>query len=324
MAMTVEQIHRLSVALGVKNDLRGSAVVKRQLARARQRYEALPKNGRAEFDLEDLWNPYSDSRVYTESEKKSVRRVAMGIDVGTAELLLAHELSKKKPIDLVITHHPVSHGLSALHEVMHMQAEMFADHGVPINVAQGLMHDRINEVSRKLSPLNHQRETDAARLLDIAFMSEHTTTDNMAATFVDTFLKKKRKSIELVSDVLALLKTIPEYQKSMTWKAGPKLFTGNLDHYAGRIAVSEFTGGTNGAAEIYHQLAQAGVGTVIGMHMTEENKKQADGSHINVIIAGHISSDSIGMNLLADEIERRGIEIVPFAGFIRVPRRRKQ
>lgn len=322
--MTVEQIHRLSVALGIKNDLRGSAVVARQLARMKQRFDLLRKTEHDEFDKEDLWNPYSDSRVYTDPGKKAVRRVAMGIDIGTAELLLAYELSKKKPVDLVITHHPVSLGLSALHEVMHMQAELFASHGVPINIAQGLMHERINEVSRKLAPINHQRETDAARLLGLAFMSQHTTTDNMAATFVDRFMKKHKKSIELVSDVVTLLKTIPEYQKATTWKAGPKLFSGNPDHFAGTIAVSEFTGGTKGATEIYHQLAQAGIGTVIGMHMTEEDKKQADESHINVIIAGHMSSDSIGMNLLADELERRGIEIVPIAGFIRVRRGRKR
>jgi hypothetical protein len=48
-------------------------------------------------------------------------------------------------------------------------------------------------------------------------------------------------------------------------------------------------------------MAQAGIGTVIGMHMSEEHKKEAEAANINVVIAGHISSDSIGMNLFLDE-----------------------
>ena len=40
------------------------------------------------------------------------------------------------------------------------------------------------------------------------------------------------------------------------------------------------------------------VGTVIGMHMREEHCKIAEQHHMNVVIAGHISSDSIGMNIL--------------------------
>jgi len=35
-----------------------------------------------------------------------------------------------------------------------------------------------------------------------------------------------------------------------------------------------------------------------------------------------MSSDSIGMNLLLDDLEKQGIEIVPCSGFIRVSRLR--
>jgi hypothetical protein len=39
-----------------------------------------------------------------------------------------------------------------------------------------------------------------------------------------------------------------------------------------------------------------------------------------VVIAGHISSDSLGVNLFLDELEKRGIEIIPCSGLIRVSR----
>jgi polysaccharide deacetylase 2 family uncharacterized protein YibQ len=44
---------------------------------------------------------------------------------------------------------------------------------------------------------------------------------------------------------------------------------------------------------------------------------------MNIVIAGHMSSDSLGMNLWLDELEKRGIEIVPCGGLIRVSRVKK-
>jgi len=322
MPLTVEQIHRLAVDLGIKNDLRGVAAVKRHLLREKARYEKLPKDEKAQFDRESLWNPYSDTRIYCGDPKRIVKRVAVGIDVGTSELLLAHELSGKTPIDLVIAHHPAGLGLAGLHEVMNLQAEVLAKYGVPINIAQGLMHPRVDEVSRKLSPINHQREIDAAKLLNLPFMSAHTATDNLVAMFLEKLMTRNRRNLELVGDILKLLGTIPEYREATKQKAGPRLFAGRPDRFIGKIALTELTGGTEGSAEVYQRLAQAGIGTVIGMHMSEEHKKQAEEAHINAIIAGHMSSDSIGMNLFIDVLERRGVRIVPFGGFHRVRRSR--
>lgn len=321
--MTIGQIYKLAVELGVKNDLRGPAAVQRHLKRVQARYNKLPKEDRAAYDQDDLWNPYSDTRVYTGELSQPVKRVAVGIDIETPEIILAHELSQlhpKKGIDLVITHHPVGPALAGLHEVMHLQAEVLASYGVPINVAEGLLHVRMSEVSRRVSPINHQRDIDAARLLGLAFMSTHTTSDNMVAMFLTKLMRKHQKQIELVSDVLKILKSIPEYKEAAKWKAGPTLFAGTPDRFAGRVALTELTGGTEGSPEIYHRLAQAGIGTVVGMHMSEKHKEEAEKAHVNAIVAGHMSSDSLGMNLFCDELERRGLEIVPIAGFIRVRR----
>jgi putative NIF3 family GTP cyclohydrolase 1 type 2 len=67
-------------------------------------------------------------------------------------------------------------------------------------------------------------------------------------------------------------------------------------------------------------MAIAGIGTIISMHQSEEHWKQAKESHINVIVAGHCPSDSLGMNLFLDELEKRGIEIVSCSGLIRISR----
>ena len=67
-------------------------------------------------------------------------------------------------------------------------------------------------------------------------------------------------------------------------------------------------------------MAQAGVGTVVAMHVSEEHKKEAESANINIVVAGHISSDSLGINLFLDELEKQGIEIIPCSGFTRISR----
>ncbi|MDZ4064221.1 MAG: NGG1p interacting factor NIF3, partial [Coriobacteriia bacterium] len=69
------------------------------------------------------------------------------------------------------------------------------------------------------------------------------------------------------------------------------------------------------------RLSQAGVGTLVGMHYSEEHRKHAEELKLNLVIAGHISSDTLGMNLVLDEIEKAGdVEIITVSGMIRVKR----
>jgi hypothetical protein len=123
---------------------------------------------------------------------------------------------------------------------------------------------------------------------------------------------------------LEILERVPEYQEAKKQGAGPVLFSGDKKNRAGKIVASEITGGTEGSKEIYQAMANAGVGTIIGMHQSEDHRKAAEAAHINVVIAGHISSDSIGMNLFLDELEKKGLEIIPFAGLIRYSRNKNK
>jgi len=56
------------------------------------------------------------------------------------------------------------------------------------------------------------------------------------------------------------------------------------------------------------------------MHQSEEHRKEAEAANINVVIAGHISSDSLGMNIFLDELEKEKIELTPCSGLIRISR----
>ncbi|MBU0597815.1 Nif3-like dinuclear metal center hexameric protein [Patescibacteria group bacterium] len=322
--MTIKQIYDLAIKLGTQNDLRGVAAVKKKLQREKDKYDKLPADQKKEFDTEKFTNPFSDTRMFAGNPDKPVKRILAGIDIQTEELLLARELSKDKPIDLVLAHHPVGPALAGLHEVMSLQAEVLADYGVPINIAESLIRIRLQEVSRSVAPINHNRVLDAARLLGLDMMCTHTAADNMVASYLKKILKKEEKNIERVGDLIKVLKRIPEYEQAIKLKAGPMIYVGSEDRYTGRIALTEVTGGTEGSKQMYEKIAQAGIGTTLGMHLHEEYKKEAEKYHLNVVIAGHMSSDSIGMNLLMDEIEKKGVEIIPCSGFIRVKRFKKE
>lgn len=315
VGVKITDIQNLFTKMGIEADFRGKEGVQKFLDNKKNKFQKLSLKEQEEFDKESLENPYLDSGVFNVSDDKEIKKVLVGIDIGPEEILLARELGN---MDLVIAHHPIGKGLAQLHDVMDLQCDVYNFYGVPINIAEGLMRERISEVARGVNAVNHQRTVDTAKLMGINLMNAHTSSDNMAAKFLRNFIESKK--LDRVGDITSALKEIPEYKEAMKIGVGPKIFVGSPENRCGKIALSEITGGTEGSPKLYQKIANAGVGTVIGMHISEEHKKEAETAHINIIIAGHMSSDSLGMNLLMDELEKQGIEIVPCSGFTRVSR----
>lgn len=312
--MLVEEIYRLAIQLGMEHDPRGKEAVEKSLQEKKQYFDEMKEDEQKNFDLEQLENPYSDTRILVGPENKQVKKILAGIDMEIGEVLLADRLSD---IDLILAHHPEGKALAALHDVMGLQEEVMELLGVPINIAESLMAGRINEVKRGIAPLNHQRAVDAARLLGIPMICVHTPADNLVSDYLTGYFAKKEP--KKVKDILKLLKEIPEYAQADKLNAGPQIFVGGEERRCGKIFVN-MTGGTSGSEKSYEKLAQAGVGTIIEMHMTEKHREEAEKAHLNVVVAGHISSDSLGMNLFIDSLEEKGIEILTCSGLIRVKR----
>lgn len=313
--MTVEEIYQLAIQLGVKNDFRTAKEIKRYLTEVKKRYTKLSSVEKKYFDQERLINPYADSRIHFSTGKKKIKKILAGIDTSVGGINLAQKLG----VDLVFNHHPVGLALAGLDEVMNYQIDQLEKLGIPVNIAEKLLHKRISEVTRSISPVNHYVIVDAAKLLKMNFINIHTPADNCAAMFLTKLIDKAQPYY--VRDVLEVINKIPEYQEAQKRGAGPILFSGQKNNRCGKVTVSEFTGGTEGSKEIYGAMANAGVGTIISMHQSEEHRKAAQEANINVIVAGHISSDSLGMNLVLDKIEKKGIEIIPFGGLIRIKRK---
>ncbi|MCJ7786654.1 Nif3-like dinuclear metal center hexameric protein [Patescibacteria group bacterium] len=313
--MKIKDIYELAIKMGIEADFREREGVEKFLKRKKEKYEKLSEKEKEEFDMEAFENPYLDSRILNVANDKEIKRILVGIDIEPAEILLAKEISG---IDLIIAHHPLGKGLAHLSDVMELQCDVLNQYGVPINIAEGLMKERIDEVARGVNAINHQRTVDTAKLLGFNLINCHTPCDNLAAKFLKDLIEKE--NLERIEDLMDLLKEIPEYKTAVKIGAGPKIFVGDPERRCGKIAVSEITGGTEGSPKLYEKMAIAGIGTIVGMHMREESKKEAEAENINVVIAGHISSDSLGMNLFLDELEKRGAEIISCSGLIRISR----
>lgn len=317
--MTLQQIYDLAIQMGIDADPRGRKRVEEILKKRAQEYKDLPEKNKKYFDKEVLTNPYSDTRIQFGDPKTLVKKILVGIDADAPEVLLADRLTQKgEKIDLVIGHHPIGTSLAALHDVMDIQVDSYAKVGVPENVMDALMRERMEDVKRKIHPSNHNQIVDTARLLGMPLMNLHTVWDNVGDKFMEEYIGKR--TYESVSEIVDYLMELPEYQEAARGKNAPEIVAGSPKSRPGKIALF-FTGGTNPSKEAYAELAKAGVGTIIDMHIPEDGLKEVKPLHMNVINAGHMASDSIGANIFLDQLEKRGVEVVPTSGLIRVKRK---
>jgi hypothetical protein len=317
--MRLKDMYEAAYRAGMAADPRGEEGVGRVLAQARREFEDLPERKRWEFDQERLVNPFADTRILCGDSETDVSSILVGIDLEVGEVLLADRLREKgRPVDLMFAHHPEGRALARLAEVMGVQADVWRGFGVSVAYGDAVMSERIGEIARAFHPRNNQRTVQAACLLDIPYMCCHTPADNS----VNAFLQKRCDELGTdgtVDELLDVLKGIPEYRQAVLEGMGPTIFEGNGTRRTGKIMV-DMTGGTSGPVDSISKLAAAGVGTMVGMHMGEDHRKRAKEEKISVVIAGHVSSDSLGMNLIIDQFERQGVQVIPCSGFTRVSR----
>lgn len=319
--MTVKQVFELGLKLGMAKDPRGTKAVAEHLVRKKKEFADLKPSEKEYFDQDLLHNPYPDSLIHVDNGKTNVKRLLAGIDIGTGEILLASELTERgKKIDLVIAHHPEGKALAMLHEVMDMSVEVYERQGVPVHLAEKIMEERIKEVGRGVHPLNHFQAVDIARILGVNFINTHTFTDNLVNQFLIDHIKKAKP--RTLGDLMETLMEIPEFKAGKKMGRGPKIISGSPSHRVGNFLV-EMTGGTNPSNKVYQPLSQYGISTIVGMHMKDEAIQKANEGQLNIILTGHMTSDSLGMNLYLDELEKKGIEIIPCGGLVRVSRNKK-
>jgi len=244
------------------------------------------------------------------NEGKGIKKVLMGVDMDTAELMLAKQLG----YDCVVSHHPRNTNVDML-DVLHDHFDKLEALGVPKNKSQKLLDERKTELSYNQHVSNSRRSESAAKLLNMPFMCIHTPTDIIGEAIVQKFLDKKLsgKKDATVADVVDALEEIPEYKNSAR---KPVVRVGSKESYAGKVYVL-MSGLTIPGAKILKEYFEAGVGTLVMMHIPEKDAKEIKEQAIgNVVVAGHMSSDSLGLNKLAKEWAKKGVETTMMSGIV--------
>ncbi|WP_350343418.1 Nif3-like dinuclear metal center hexameric protein [Proteinivorax tanatarense] len=262
------------------------------------------------LELAGLEETPEDSGIIVEGE--NIKKIAIGVDMELSEMMLAKELGA----DLVITHHP-SGGAPRinLHKVMKNQIDSMVRAGVPINKAQKALGEKMGQVERGLHVSNYDRAVSAAKLLKMPFMAIHTPADILAERTVQELIDEKLADNPKakLSDVIEALETLPEYQRT---EAKPVCRVGAKDDYAGKVCVT-MAGGTGGGVNVHKAYFEAGVGTIVAMHMPEDVIKAVKEQNIgNILVAGHMASDSVGINKICKALEDKGVEVIRMSGVI--------
>lgn len=264
-------------------------------------------------------NPYPDSGVvWAENLQKSVQTMIVGLDIGQAEVVAIREWERREwqSADLFLSHHPRGRLLASFSHIFKTQLGNLASQGVDVLPLAKFFERRRSKMEEETLEVNIYRALSAVMFLKYSYIAVHTPADNIAARFVERQIKGS--GAETLEDCIATLLEIPEY-RLLEKESGlkPMVIAGKPANKLGKFLLTEFTGGEEGPLEVYKAMKNSGVDTLVVMHLSGAALAEARKRKLNVVAAGHMASDSIGLNFICDWLEKEGVKIVPLAGFIR-------
>jgi putative NIF3 family GTP cyclohydrolase 1 type 2 len=242
-----------------------------------------------------------DSAIYVKGD--NVANVLFGIDAGVPELLLAKQLG----CDAVIAHHPIG-GTAAVnfHQVFKRHIQQMVSAGVSLDEAEKAVAKKLEQLEVEAHTRNYPQAVDAAKLLKMPYMNIHTPLDEIGRRIMSEQINSRTSKNSKVQDVVSALRTLGEFKNALT---EIKIRLGKPENPAGKVVVSHGAG-TNGGYEIAKTYFKHGIGTVLYIHVgaADLERLKADGFG-NLIVTGHIASDSVGINPFVKELEKRNIVV---------------
>jgi hypothetical protein len=253
-----------------------------------------------------------DSQVYVEASA-DVRRVLFGVDISLAEIAWAQQNS----FDAVIAHHPLGDAArTRLTEVVHRQVDQMRAEGIAREVAERAVAARLATLARRVHVSNVNALVDGARLIGMPLCNMHLACDIITRNALIDLLQRKAGDDSTVADAIDWLNgAFPEYGRG---HARPEAWLGSTSNRLGRWTVA-IAGGTNGGFPVFKEYFHAGVNTIFAMHIDEADLQQlraAEEPGSALVITGHMTTDSIGINAVIRGLEERGIEVVRTSGVV--------
>ena len=253
--------------------------------------------------------PY-DTDIIVKGE--NIKKVLIGIDMETPELMLAQKLG----YDCVVSHHPKADScIVEFSKVMDVQIDRMVKAGVPINKAQKALKTKQSSVALNSHASNYDRVSSAARLMKMPYLNIHIPADFITESIVEKRLETafKSKPKTTLQDIINELNSWEYYTGKV---AHPVIRVGSTNDYAGKIEVL-MAGGTNGGVDVYKSYFEAGVGTIVAMHVPENVKNAVIEQNIgNIIIAPHMPSDSIGLLEIVKAWRKQGLKVTCMSGIV--------
>ena len=241
-----------------------------------------------------------------------IQRILFGIDLKGPELKLAKDLG----YDAAISHHPVG-GPSTLdfHKVLFLHVDQMAAAGIPREVAQGVMQETA-EARRVLNSMtNYDHDPSIARLLDMPYVNIHTPLDEIGRQRMAAAVSAcdgERTVADLIEHLAA---SFGEFRNAAT---RIEIRAGRPENRVGRAVVSHGAG-TNGGYPVAKAYFDHGIDTVVYIHCRPDDAKRLReeyGETKNLIVTGHIASDSVGINPYIDRLREEGLDVDTFSGII--------
>ena len=252
-----------------------------------------------------------DSEIYVPS--KDVKRALFGIDADVGVLLAA----KERGYDLVIAHHPVGGRASlGILKVYKRHATNLERAGVPRNAASMAVRAMQDEHAPRIHAANYDHVPSLARLLGVPLMSIHNPCDEIGRRVMDEALRKAMKAASTVREAIESLNRLPEFSKAETDIA---LRIGKPGNRVGRWVVLHGAG-TNGGYHMARCAFDNGIDTVVYIHIDPGHlarlRAEFAAKGKNLIVTGHVASDSIGINVLVRALRERGLEVTCVSGIV--------
>lgn len=259
------------------------------------------------LDLAGFEECPGDTAIYVSGE--NIQKVLFGIDGGVAELMLAKQLG----FDCLITHHGMggdssrNFGLVLRRHISQMIAA-----GVPPHVAESAAARLLERNALGAHMANHDHFPSVAKMVGLPCMNVHLPCDEVSRRSIVECVERASAPGATVGDIVeALIRDLP----TVTAKGyKPEIRLGSPSNLAGKVAVG-IGAGTNGGAEIARAYFDHGVSTLLYMHIGQDALDTLrQGPHGNLIITGHIGSDSIGINRFISALEAKGLKVTRYSG----------
>ena len=153
-----------------------------------------------------------------------------------------------------------------------------------------------------------------ARLLALPFLNVHLPLDEYTRlTIVDAISRRQIAAPDAsVADIAAAIGGLASFRRSTVQ---PLVAYGYPDRPAGRVVVS-IAAGTNGGFPVAAAYLRHAANTVVFMHVDPSDLDHLGRENVPgaLIITGHMSGDSVGIDAFVQELRRRGLEVETFSG----------